>query len=257
MVDGVVIDMSEETSGPTLEEEAAAMDAPVETTEEPVVNERPEWLPEKFASAEEMAASYAELEGKLGQGEQKSEEIEEAMPESEEAAVEQLESAGLDFDTFSLEYQNEGSLSDESYANLEAAGIPKSVVDHYISATEQSIEANRNSIMEEVGGAEKYSELLGWAGDNLSDAEIDAFNGAIDSADMSSVSMAVKGLAARQAMESGREPSRNLSGSVGADNGGSYQSVSEMMADMNNPQYNSDSAFRAKVEAKLARSSIL
>jgi len=254
MVDSVVIDMSEENNGPSLEEEAAAMDAPVETTSEEPVSDRPEWLPEKFSSAEEMAASYAELEGKLGTNEQN---IEEAMPASEEAAVEQLTEAGLDFDNFSMEYQSEGALSEASYESLQAAGIPRDVVDHYISATEQSIEANRNAVMDEVGGAEKYGELLGWAGDNLPDSEIDAFNAAIDSADMNQVSMAVKGLAARQAMVAGSEPSRSLSGAVGTDTGSVYNSVSEMMADMNDPKYNHDTAFRAKVEAKLGRSSIL
>ena len=37
-------------------------------TEAPV-SDRPEWLPEKFKSPEDMAASYSELESKLGQGE--------------------------------------------------------------------------------------------------------------------------------------------------------------------------------------------
>jgi hypothetical protein len=31
---------------------------------------RPEWLPEKFKSAEDLAAAYSSLEGKLGQKEQ-------------------------------------------------------------------------------------------------------------------------------------------------------------------------------------------
>lgn len=37
-------------------------------TEAPV-SDRPEWLPEKFKSPEDMASSYSELESKLGQGE--------------------------------------------------------------------------------------------------------------------------------------------------------------------------------------------
>lgn len=42
-------------------EVAAATEAPV--------SDRPEWLPEKFKSPEDMASSYSELESKLGQGE--------------------------------------------------------------------------------------------------------------------------------------------------------------------------------------------
>ena len=36
--------------------------------EEAPVSERPEWLPEKFNTPEDMAASYSSLESKLGQG---------------------------------------------------------------------------------------------------------------------------------------------------------------------------------------------
>ena len=41
----------------------------VEATEvaEAPVEQRPEWLPEKFNSPEDMATSYSELESKLGQ----------------------------------------------------------------------------------------------------------------------------------------------------------------------------------------------
>lgn len=42
---------------------------PVETQVEEVVSERPEWLPEKFKSPEELANSYASLEQRMGQGE--------------------------------------------------------------------------------------------------------------------------------------------------------------------------------------------
>tara|TARA_R110000822_G_scaffold45294_8_gene121235 strand:- start:906 stop:1616 length:711 start_codon:yes stop_codon:yes gene_type:complete len=37
--------------------------------EEAPVSDRPEWLPEKFSTPEDMAASYSSLESKLGQGE--------------------------------------------------------------------------------------------------------------------------------------------------------------------------------------------
>ncbi len=36
----------------------------VSETETPIESERPEWLPEKFESAEDMAQAYAELEKK-------------------------------------------------------------------------------------------------------------------------------------------------------------------------------------------------
>lgn len=42
----------------------------VETQSEEAVSERPEWLPEKFKSPEELANSYASLEQRMGQGEE-------------------------------------------------------------------------------------------------------------------------------------------------------------------------------------------
>ena len=103
MVETVVIDTSEETSGPTLEEQAAAMDAsasesnnsdlPSDSSDQ---EDRPDWLPEKFSSPEEMAKSYASLEAKMS-GNEPQEEAE--APEVEEA-IEAVENAGLDLILF-------------------------------------------------------------------------------------------------------------------------------------------------------------
>lgn len=52
----------------------AQAEAPVEATTETQVEtpavERPEWLPEKFKNAEDMATAYGELSTKLGKGEE-------------------------------------------------------------------------------------------------------------------------------------------------------------------------------------------
>ena len=49
-------------------EQADNVEVATLATEAPV-SDRPEWLPEKFKSPEDMASSYSELESKLGQGE--------------------------------------------------------------------------------------------------------------------------------------------------------------------------------------------
>ena len=38
--------------------------------EQPVVEERPEWLAEKFNTPEDLASAYSSLESKLGQSEE-------------------------------------------------------------------------------------------------------------------------------------------------------------------------------------------
>jgi hypothetical protein len=111
--------------------------------------------------------------------------------------------------------------------------------------------------MDEVGGAEGYSSLTTWAADNLEDGEIDYFNNVMDTNDFQAIQMAVRAIAARRDASEGVEPSRNLSGSLQGGGGGAYDSVQQLMTDMQSPSYENDSAFRAQVEAKLARSNIL
>ena len=52
-----------------IKEAETTSDKPVDTAQDKTFeNEsRPEWLPEKFKNAEDMAKAYGELESKLGQ----------------------------------------------------------------------------------------------------------------------------------------------------------------------------------------------
>ena len=63
MVDKVVI--TEEENNPSVEEQAKAQEAPAQEAPVETSNERPEWLPEKFANAEELAKAYGALEKKM------------------------------------------------------------------------------------------------------------------------------------------------------------------------------------------------
>ena len=74
-VNGRVEIQPDETPNPSLEEQAKQQDDAIAntntatTTEEVRVEgeERPEWLPEKFSNAEELAKAYGALEQKLSQ----------------------------------------------------------------------------------------------------------------------------------------------------------------------------------------------
>lgn len=246
MAESVVIDTSGETEGPSLEEQAAAMDAESQGQEQP--SDRPEWLPEKFNSAEDMARAYAELEQRMGSNNHEAEEGD---------ARESLENAGVDYDALSQEFWDTGELSPDSYDLLEQAGIPREIVNSYIQSQLNMVDTQRNSIMNEVGGEDGYRELTAWAADNLDDAEIDYFNNVMDTNDFQAIQMAVRAVSARRDAAVGMEPSRNLSGSLKGGGGGTYDSVAQLMTDMQSKSYETDPAFRAMVEAKLARSNIL
>ena len=115
-----------EEAAPNQEYEAEmlAKGEALETANNP---ERPEWLPEKFESAEAMAQAYADLERKLGNPSQDSpEEVQtesddepELNAEAEASDVAQaLDNVGLNFDTFQQEYTETGELSDDAYNSL-------------------------------------------------------------------------------------------------------------------------------------------
>jgi hypothetical protein len=251
----VEINSAEEQDNPTLEQEYEAQQAAVQPEQSALPSDgepddRPEWLPEKFNSPEDLAKAYSELQGKMSSGETTEAE------EVNEAAEQVITEAGLDFDALSSEYWENGGLSEESYEVLQEAGIPRELVDQYAQGQEALLESTRQQVYGSVGGEDNYESMLGWATDNLDDGAIDAFNTAVNSGDMNQTMMAVQGLQARYSADATVEPSRTVGGQP-VTGGASYRSVAEMMQDMNDPRYQNDPAFRADVEQKLSRSNII
>jgi hypothetical protein len=236
---------------PTLEQTAKEMGISVDGEQEvPKTEDRPDWLPEKFKSAEDLAQAYSELEKRQSSSA-------EEEPASTDEAREAVESAGVDFDALSSEYAENGELSDKAYDNLEKAGIPRNIVNSYIEAQAAQVEVAQAKVYETVGGQEAYSSMVAWAGENLSEAEVDAYNDAVNSNQMASVDLAVNGLKARYVASEGAEPARQVQGGISGNLGGTYRSMAELMTDMNSPSYKSDPAFRADVEKRLGNSNIL
>jgi len=251
-------DLAQDPNNPTLEEEAAKMDAAEsEAPAEPKLAgeedepDRPEWLPEKFKSPEDMAKAYSELEKTLGSKDSTSEEKTEAA----EAAV---EGAGLDMDALSAEYATNGELTPESMAKLEAVGIRPEMVDAYIAGQELQSKEILADLLEGIGGEqETYNEMVAWAADALEESEIDNFNSVMESGNQAAIKLAVNNLASKWSGDTGIEPGQQLNGK-GTNAGASrYESTADLMKDMQNPEYRDNPAFRQKVEAKLGRSDIM
>ena len=218
--------------------------------------ERPEWLPQKFKSPEDMAKAYSQLESKLGQGqqEQDQEEVETTGEETASDVAELLDDKGLDFDVFQQEYDENGELSDDAYAALEEAGFPRSVVDTWIQGQDALASQMTGEMYNIVGGQEDYNNMVSWAADTLPESEIDAFNATMTSQNPDMIRLAIQGLNARYRSEA--EPSL-LQGSTGAvSSGGRFESNAELTAAMSDPRYSKDPAYRQQVADKLARSSL-
>ena len=123
MVDKV--EMTTEEVNPSLEEQSQQQDENSQSTQEAQItetsSERPGWLPEKFANAEELAKAYGELEKKFsGKPEEtaKTEDlnIKETKPEENKAG---------ELDKFYNEFHEKGELSENSYSELSNLGLSK------------------------------------------------------------------------------------------------------------------------------------
>ena len=111
---------------------------------------RPNWLPEKFKSAEELAKAYGELEKKMSAPQ---EEVQEETPEQPSSEVEAL-------DKYYEEYTENNELSDKSYTELEGMGLSRELVDGYIAGQKALADNDVAQIHNVVGGQDNYAQLL-------------------------------------------------------------------------------------------------
>jgi|TARA_B100001964_G_C14115215_1_gene545762 hypothetical protein len=224
-------------------------DAPMEKPKEEEKSDRPEWLPEKFATAEELAKSYAELEKKNSQP------IDEQKDENKsEQQIKIEKETGLELNPFFDEYAEKGELAEESYNKLNKLGLPKDLVESYIEGQKALSTNQSQEIFGEVGGQDNYGRVIEWAKNNLEEAEVNAFNNVIDKGNNEEMKLAVQGLHARYSKSEGSEPNlvtgdANVTQNV-------FRSTAEIVKAMQDPRYKVDKAYRNDVEQKLARSDI-
>ena len=211
---------------------------------------RPNWLPEKFKSAEELAKAYSELEKKMSapQEEQTSEPVEEAVEQPQD--MQQL-------DKYYDEFIEKNELSEKSYEELDALGLPRDLVDGYIAGQKALADNDVSEVENVVGGKDNYAQLLDWSSKNLSQSEKDAFNNTIDNGSTEQVKMAVQGLMGRAGMTADNPQQNLFEGSVDNTNTDVFGSVAQVTDAMNDPRYQKDPAYRKEVEDKLARSSVI
>lgn len=262
MVDTVVIQSTppvtpEDHDQKMIDKVDAASNPPVEGTEGTPPEDRPQWLPDKFKSPEDMAKAYSELEAKLGQAKPADPPAADpaATPPADPEAA--LADKGLDLQDFSTEFAQKGELSAESYEKLSKAGYTRQIVDQYIEGQRAVAARFETDIMSEVGGAEKYSEITTWAKANLTPTEIAAYNTAVSSGNADQAKLAALGLGAKFEKANGSDPQRLLGGQSSGSTGDVFESMAQVTAAMKDPLYKNDPAFRAKIQAKLSRSNVI
>ena len=212
---------------------------------------RPEWLPEKFGNAEELAKAYSELEKKLSSDKPNDPSIMEARKQAEENQQTQNT-----LEPFYKEFSEAGTLSDKSYKDLAKMGLDKNLVDGYIAGQKAIAEAEVKQVQSIVGGEENYKQLLDWSTKNLNEAEATAFNELLDTGSIEQIKLAVSAIANRAGI-SGQEKPTMFEGDTTASTADVFGSVAQVTQAMNDPRYDKDPAYRKEVEMKLARSSVI
>jgi uncharacterized protein YbaA (DUF1428 family) len=236
----------ETQEGAVDEAEGIQDEAGVESDEE-----RPEWLPEKFASPEQLAKAYSELESRYSS---RSQDTEEQPDDGDEAP----EVAERDFSVYSDEFAEHGTLSEESVAEIESWGIPREMIEGYVEGQKAVLAAQFQSVYSEAGGEESYNSMIEWAADNLPDGEQDAFNRAVMQGTTDDMMFAVRSLVSRWRASTGTGSRPLVQGSTSpAKASGSFRSLAELTAAMKDPRYAKDPAYRKDIETRLAVSDIL
>ena len=233
----------------------------IEQNNNPDQEQRPEWLPDKFKDAQQMAEAYAQLEQKMGSGEEPAaaeaapDEAQEGEQPSAETVQQAVADAGIDYNALQGEYNEQGGLSDATYDTLAEAGFSKDLVSSWIKGQEALNSSYESSVYESAGGKEEYAAMTQWASENLSQAEIAAYDRSVDSGDIEMVKLAITGLRSKYQAVEGSDPSL-IGGQSTSSTGGNYSSWAEVTAAMKDTRYETDPAYRQQVANKLARSNV-
>ena len=255
-----------------INEMLAKVDNPVEVSdvgEELVLQQseqgRPEWLPEKFGTPQDLLNAYNQLEQQYTQVSQQQEDTQQAEVSEQESldiqntsvpqVAQLLDERNLDIEVFQQEYNELGKLSDDAYTALEEAGIPNNVVDTWLAGQEAIADQSISQIYQSVGGEDNYNTMLNWASENLEQWELDAFNSSIENLDPNAM-FAVQGLMARMQNAEGIPP-KLMTGESAPSTAPRFESLAQVTEAMKNPKYASDPAYRAQVTQMLGNSTVL
>jgi len=232
------------------ESEEAVEAVPEEQTQQ----DRPDWLPEKFKSAEDMANAYSELEKKLGSNEEEQEQPAQEEEQSDEQQKD-TDTENTDTNTVIAEaskefFENDGVISEETYKNLAEVGLPKELVDSYAAGQQALMQSEEGSIKAVADG--NWDQMAEWASNNLSPEEINTFDDIVQNGTVDQAKLAAKGLYAQYKAENGVAP-RLTQGSVTGSATMPFKSNQELARAMSDPRYKSgDKAYHEEIDRRIA-----
>lgn len=152
-------------------------------------------------------------------------------------------------------YTETGEISEEAFVALEAQGLTREYTQQYATGLKATAELVEVKTYAEVGGKEQYTVIKAWADANLTQAQKDAFDKAMQG-DLATHLGSVRNMKALYEAANGRAPTVRIE----AEGGGSgppvpmFRSEAEVTKAMSDPRYATDPAYRKDVEAKMLAS---
>jgi len=120
---------------------------------------------------------------------------------------------------------------------------------------EQLTDAQAQELFKMVGGEKAYQSMIKWAGQNLSQSEIQMYDSVMGKGDPNAIFFAVQALAAKYGEATGSE-GQMLSGKSAKSANNSFRSQAELVKAMSDPRYDNDPAYRRDVMTRLENSDI-
>jgi len=216
----------------------------------------------KYKNAQELEKAYVELQQKLGNKDQGTSEPEQV---SEEPAEETTDEAVDFLWQVNDEYEKTGGkLSAETmekFSKMSSQDLVEAFFRYQDTVEKapaaQGVElsdAEINQVQNFVGGAEKYQELVNWAGENFSEEEIAAFDSVVETGNIPAIKLAIQALQYRYNDNMGYEG--NMIQGKPAQSREVFRSQAELVRAMSDPRYDRDPAYRMEIMEKLERSGL-
>jgi len=214
----------------------------------------------KYKDAKELESAYQELEKKLGKKsdgdseevESKNETEEEALNDVEENFLNQLWEEGTNENLTKETFDKLSKMSPVDVAKLAMQQRQQ------FEQAPQGREFTENDVQQIqglVGGQENYSNMMGWAAENIPEQEVNLFDAVMDKGDPLAAYFAVQAMALRYQDGVGRE-GQMIRGKAPKAQGDVFKSQQELIEAQSDPRYNDDPAYRESILQKLERSNI-
>ena len=234
-------------------ESEEAVDAVSEEQTQETQEDRPDWLPEKFKNAEDMANAYSELEKKMGAGANSEEEQEEEQSTEEQqddTTEEDTDNNNVIVEASKEFFENDGVISEETYKNLAAVGLSKELVDSYAAGQQALQQSEEGSIKSVTEG--NWDQMAEWAANNLSPEEVNTFDDIVQNGSVEQAKLATKGLYAQFKAENGVTP-KLVQGAVNGSSTMPFKSNQELARAMSDPRYKSgDKSYHEEIDRRIA-----